>query len=140
MSYSRDEVKQITDKVLNMCKADAVEVRGELLRDDGLHEELALLAPFTAVYSEPLLLWTPDGELDTGALEREPRASKCQASSRWRVDKQATPKFSTGAPSSSGASVAAAMRGVDSASVGTSTTRPSPSRSGRYRQTSSRTR
>ena len=27
MSYSRDEVKQITDKVLNMCKADAVEVR-----------------------------------------------------------------------------------------------------------------
>jgi predicted Zn-dependent protease len=27
MSYSRDEVKQITDRVLNMCKADAVEVR-----------------------------------------------------------------------------------------------------------------
>jgi predicted Zn-dependent protease len=27
MSYSRDEVKQITDKVLNMCQADAVEVR-----------------------------------------------------------------------------------------------------------------
>ena len=27
MSYSRDEIKQITDKVLNMCKADAVEVR-----------------------------------------------------------------------------------------------------------------
>jgi predicted Zn-dependent protease len=27
MAYSRDEVKQITDKVLNMCKADAVEVR-----------------------------------------------------------------------------------------------------------------
>src|SRR5215210_9223805 len=27
MSFSRDEVKQITDKVLNMCKADAVEVR-----------------------------------------------------------------------------------------------------------------
>ena len=27
MSYSRDEVKTITDKVLNMCKADAVEVR-----------------------------------------------------------------------------------------------------------------
>jgi predicted Zn-dependent protease len=27
MSYSRDEVKQITDKVLNLCKADAVEVR-----------------------------------------------------------------------------------------------------------------
>jgi predicted Zn-dependent protease len=27
MSYSRDQVKQITDKVLNMCKADAVEVR-----------------------------------------------------------------------------------------------------------------
>lgn len=27
MSYSREEVKQITDKVLNMCKADAVEVR-----------------------------------------------------------------------------------------------------------------
>ena len=26
MSYSRDQVKQITDKVLNMCKADAVEV------------------------------------------------------------------------------------------------------------------
>ena len=26
MSYSRDEVKQITDKVLNMCKADAVKV------------------------------------------------------------------------------------------------------------------
>lgn len=26
MSYSREEVKQITDKVLNMCKADAVEV------------------------------------------------------------------------------------------------------------------
>jgi hypothetical protein len=27
MSYSRDQVKQITDKVLNMAKADAVEVR-----------------------------------------------------------------------------------------------------------------
>ncbi len=27
MSYSRDEVKQITDKVLNRCQADAVEVR-----------------------------------------------------------------------------------------------------------------
>src|SRR5918994_3855936 len=27
MSYSRDEVKQVTDKVLNMCKADAVDVR-----------------------------------------------------------------------------------------------------------------
>ena len=26
MSYSRDEVKAITDKVLDMCKADAVEV------------------------------------------------------------------------------------------------------------------
>ncbi len=26
MSYSRDQVKQITDKVMNMCKADAVEV------------------------------------------------------------------------------------------------------------------
>ena len=26
MSYSRDQVKQITDKVLNMCKADAVAV------------------------------------------------------------------------------------------------------------------
>ncbi|MBS0451282.1 MAG: TIM barrel protein [Proteobacteria bacterium] len=50
--------------------ADAVEVRGELLREDGLHDELALLAPFAAVYSEPLLLWTPEGELDTGALER----------------------------------------------------------------------
>ena len=50
--------------------ADAVEVRGELLRDESLHDELALLATFTAVYSEPLLLWTPEGELDTGALER----------------------------------------------------------------------
>jgi predicted Zn-dependent protease len=27
MAYSKDDVKQITDKVLNMCKADAVEVR-----------------------------------------------------------------------------------------------------------------
>ena len=27
MSYSRDQVRQITDKVLNMAKADAVEVR-----------------------------------------------------------------------------------------------------------------
>ena len=27
MAYSRDEIKQITDKVLNMCKADAAEVR-----------------------------------------------------------------------------------------------------------------
>ena len=27
MSYPRDEVKQITDRVLNMCKADAVKVR-----------------------------------------------------------------------------------------------------------------
>src|SRR5215207_1771471 len=27
MSYSREEVKTITDKVLNMAKADAVEVR-----------------------------------------------------------------------------------------------------------------
>src|SRR5512134_3257114 len=27
MSYSRDEVKRITDQVLNLCKADAVEVR-----------------------------------------------------------------------------------------------------------------
>ena len=26
MSYSREQVKQVTDKVLNMCKADAVEV------------------------------------------------------------------------------------------------------------------
>ena len=26
MAYSRDEVKAITDKVLNMCKADAVQV------------------------------------------------------------------------------------------------------------------
>ena len=27
MAYSKDEIKQITDKVLNLCKADAVEVR-----------------------------------------------------------------------------------------------------------------
>ncbi len=27
MAYSKDEIKRITDKVLNMCKADAVEVR-----------------------------------------------------------------------------------------------------------------
>ena len=27
MAYSKDEIKKITDKVLNMCKADAVEVR-----------------------------------------------------------------------------------------------------------------
>ena len=27
MAYSKDEIKQITDKVLNMCKADSVEVR-----------------------------------------------------------------------------------------------------------------
>ena len=27
MAYSKDEIKQITDKVLNMCRADAVEVR-----------------------------------------------------------------------------------------------------------------
>src|SRR5919109_50424 len=27
MSFSREQVKEITDKVLNMCKADAVEVR-----------------------------------------------------------------------------------------------------------------
>ena len=27
MSYSREDVKAITDKVLNMAKADAVEVR-----------------------------------------------------------------------------------------------------------------
>ena len=27
MAYSKDEIKQIADKVLNMCKADAVEVR-----------------------------------------------------------------------------------------------------------------
>lgn len=27
MAYSRDEIRQITDKVLNMCKADAAEVR-----------------------------------------------------------------------------------------------------------------
>ena len=27
MAYSRDEIKQITDKVLNMTKADAVEIR-----------------------------------------------------------------------------------------------------------------
>ena len=27
MAYSKDEIKQITDKVLNMCKADGVEVR-----------------------------------------------------------------------------------------------------------------
>ena len=26
MAYSKDEVKAITDKVLNMCKADAVEI------------------------------------------------------------------------------------------------------------------
>lgn len=50
--------------------ADAVEVRGELLREDGLHEELALLAPFAAVYSEPIVLWTEEGDLDTGAFER----------------------------------------------------------------------
>ena len=50
--------------------ADAVEVRGELLGEDKLHDELALLAPFTAVYSEPLVLWTEEGDLDTGALER----------------------------------------------------------------------
>ena len=38
--------------------------------EDKLHDELALLAPFTAVYSEPLVLWTEEGDLDTGALER----------------------------------------------------------------------
>ncbi|MDM0046202.1 TIM barrel protein [Variovorax dokdonensis] len=54
--------------------ADGVEVRGELLHDtpadDHLHAELGLLAPFTAVYSEPMGLWTADGELDGGALQR----------------------------------------------------------------------
>ena len=48
------------------------------------------------------------------------------------IDRQATPKFSTGSPARSGARIAAAMRGVDSARVGTSTTRPSLSRKGRY--------
>ena len=54
--------------------ADAVEVRGELLRDP--HAELPLLAPFTSVYSEPVGLWTAEGELDTGALEH---ALRCAA-------------------------------------------------------------
>jgi sugar phosphate isomerase/epimerase len=54
--------------------ADAVEVRGELLRDP--HAELPLLASFASVYSEPVGLWTAEGELDTGALEH---ALRCAA-------------------------------------------------------------
>jgi len=53
--------------------ADGVEVRGDLLHDaphEDLHKELALLAPFTGVYSEPLGLWTAEGDLDGGALQR----------------------------------------------------------------------
>jgi len=53
--------------------ADGVEVRGDLLPaapQDDLHKELALMAPFTGVYSEPLGLWTADGDLDGGALQR----------------------------------------------------------------------
>jgi len=65
--------------------ADAVEVRGELLREDGLHEELALLAPFTAVYSEPVVLWTPEGDLDTGALERGITRAKALGAPRLKM-------------------------------------------------------
>jgi sugar phosphate isomerase/epimerase len=54
--------------------ADAVEVRGELLRDP--HAELPLLASFASVYSEPVSLWTAEGDLDTGALEH---ALRCAA-------------------------------------------------------------
>ena len=65
--------------------ADGVEVRGELLRDD-LHEELALLASFTSVYSEPLGLWTADeGDLDTGALERALTRAKALGAPRIKM-------------------------------------------------------
>ena len=65
--------------------ADGAEVRGELLRDDDLHEELALLAPFTSVYSEPIGLWTAEGELDTGALERALTRAKALGAPRIKM-------------------------------------------------------
>lgn len=47
--------------------ADAVEVRGELLRHPT--DELPALAGLAGVHSSPDGLWTADGRLDTGALE-----------------------------------------------------------------------
>jgi sugar phosphate isomerase/epimerase len=57
--------------------ADGVEVRGELLVDP--ERELPAIADAAArlqrVYSSPEGLWTDDGALDTGALERALRAA-----------------------------------------------------------------
>ena len=52
--------------------ADGVEVRGELLASSGRSAELAALrdAGNVKVYSEPEGLWTTDGSLNTGALQR----------------------------------------------------------------------
>ncbi|MDM0113056.1 glutamine ABC transporter ATP-binding protein [Variovorax sp. J22R133] len=52
--------------------ADSVEVRGELLRGSPteVDAQLATLAEFTSVYSEPEGLWTEGGDLNTAALER----------------------------------------------------------------------
>ena len=48
--------------------ADSVEVRGELLRDAAA--ELPALAGLADVYSEPVGLWTGQGQLDRVALQR----------------------------------------------------------------------
>ena len=77
---------------------------------------------------------------EMGVLERVPRESTCQARRRWRVERHATAKTSTVSLASSGASVAAAIRGSLRACVGSRTAWPWSSRSVRYVQTNSRTR
>lgn len=63
--------------------ADGVEVRGELLRDAAV--ELPALAGRVAVYSSPEGLWTPAGELDTGALERGLATAALLGASRLKM-------------------------------------------------------
>ena len=77
---------------------------------------------------------------EMGVLERVPRERTCQARSRCFVERHATAKTSTASLASSGASVAAAVRGSLSASVGSRTAWPWSSRNVRYVQTNSRTR
>ena len=61
---------------------------------------------------------------EMGVLERVPRERTCQARRRWRVERHATAKTSTASLASSGASVAAAIRGSLRASVGSGRSGP----------------
>lgn len=76
-------------KLAHAAGADGVEVRGELLAD-GAQELPAIAAAvreagLAVVYSSPEGLWTPEGSLDAGALERALASARMLGAPRLKM-------------------------------------------------------